>query len=434
MIVRVRPAIRFLGWVLLGLYVVLGATGLALQFMSGSRPYGDGPPTTAWVIYVAFGIWAIVGAVLIAKRPGNPVSYCYSLVPLCATLVDFTYGLVYFGSVAGSAPLPGTRLAVFWLASSAFLTATYLFAVLAVLFPNGRPASRGWMRVIWAAGLALVIYAIAGILSPDHLLNPISSFWVDAPPFIPNPFDLSANALAAIEVVRWISYGIVLLSFVLSIAQLFIRFRRSHGVERLQLKWIVFASAFVVLGLAMLISSITSLANWAPQIQRAGSFVLGGGIAGIAVASGFAILRYRLFDIDVIIRRTTSYAIVTGLLLLIYFSSVVLLQRVFTAVTGQTSTVAVVLSTLLIAALFLPLRRRVQDIIDRRFFRKKYDAQKTLEDFAATVRDETDLDALTAELVRVIQETMQPEHVTVWLMPEAVAGPTITTEEPVSDT
>lgn len=140
------------------------------------------------------------------------------------------------------------------------------------------------------------------------------------------------------------------------------------------------------------------------------------------ITLAIAILRYQLFDIEVIIRRTTTYALLTGSLLLIYFTSVVLLQRLFTALTGQTSTAAIVLSTLLIAALFLPLRRRIQTVIDRRFFRQKYDAEQVLSQFAATARDETDLDALTAELVRVIQETMQPESVSVWLLSDQPAG------------
>ena len=143
----------------------------------------------------------------------------------------------------------------------------------------------------------------------------------------------------------------------------------------------------------------------------------GFGIMGIAL--GIAVLRYRLFDIDVIIRKTTSYAILTALLALVYFGSVVILQRLLAPITGE-STVAVVLSTLLIAALFLPLRRRIQAAIDRRFFRKKYDAEQVLARFAATARDETDLDALTAELLRVIQETMEPESVGIWLRPADV--------------
>jgi hypothetical protein len=141
-------------------------------------------------------------------------------------------------------------------------------------------------------------------------------------------------------------------------------------------------------------------------------------IAAIPVAIAIAVVRYRLWDVDVVIRRTTQYAIVTALLALIYFGTVIALQRVLDEVFGlSSSNAAIVLSTLLIAALFTPVRRRVQDLIDHRFYRRKYDAEKVLTRFAATVRDETDLDELTAELVRVIRETMQPEHVSVWLMP-----------------
>jgi len=143
----------------------------------------------------------------------------------------------------------------------------------------------------------------------------------------------------------------------------------------------------------------------------------------LPIGLGVAILRYRLFDIDIIIRKTLQYTLVTGLLLLIYFGIVIVLQQVFTQTTGQGSTAAVVLSTLAIAALFNPIRRRVQDAVDRRFFRRKYDAEQVLARFAATARDETDLDALTAELLRVIQETMQPASVSVWLKPTADSRP-----------
>ena len=135
------------------------------------------------------------------------------------------------------------------------------------------------------------------------------------------------------------------------------------------------------------------------------------------LAIGVAMLRYRLYDVDLVIRRTLAYTLITAVLLLVYFGSVTLLTSLFSRVTGQQSALAIVISTLLIAALFNPLRRRVQDWIDRRFFRKKYDAQQVLAQFALFARDETDLDALTAELVRVVQDTMQPEHVSLWLRP-----------------
>jgi hypothetical protein len=199
-------------------------------------------------------------------------------------------------------------------------------------------------------------------------------------------------------------------------------YRRARDpVARAQGRWVFFALVLVLflhLALGVLPELITGqpLINW--NLLALMALV-------IPLSFVIAILRYGLFDIELIIRRTTQYALVTGLLALIYFSSVILLQRFLGQLTGDQSTVAVVLSTLLIAALFLPLRRRVQEIIDRRFFRSKYDAQKTLEAFAATVRNETDLDALTDELVRVIDETMQPKFVSVWLKPvnESITRP-----------
>lgn len=189
-------------------------------------------------------------------------------------------------------------------------------------------------------------------------------------------------------------------------------------LARAQMRWLVlgFGLGFILPTLVLL----TSFVMFPVYDPRRDAIIVVGNLALLIlpICLAIGILRYRLFDIDVIIRKTTSYALVTGLLALVYFGSIVILQRLLTPFTGD-SDIAVVLSTLLIAALFLPLRRRVQDAIDRRFFRKKYDAEKVLNRFAATARDETDLDALTAELVRVIQETMEPQHVSVWLRPTA---------------
>ena len=215
-------------------------------------------------------------------------------------------------------------------------------------------------------------------------------------------------------------------------SQIYRYFRVSGPIERQQLKGVIVSLAlFVVIGVVFTIvapnaqSFITPATAFDLVAHMVFYYALTFAIAGMIAAITFAVLRYRLWEIDVVIRRTTSYAIVTGLLALIYFGSVIVLQRLLSPVTGD-SDAAVVLSTLLIAALFLPLRRRVQAAIDRRFFRKKYDAEQVLARFAATARDETDLDALTAELLHVIQETMEPESVSVWLRPSADHRPRTT--------
>lgn len=191
-------------------------------------------------------------------------------------------------------------------------------------------------------------------------------------------------------------------------------------VSRAQVRWVLFALASA-LAFGLIVSDIPELLLGQPLLST-NIVAIFGLILPISIV--ISIFRYQLFDIDVIIRRTTQYALVTAILAVVYFASVVALQWVFTTLTGQSSSLAIVLSTLLIAALFLPLRQRIQRAIDRRFYRSKYDAQRTLERFAATVRDETDLDVLTAELVRVIEETMQPESVTVWLAPLEKGLPT----------
>ncbi|MFZ1462618.1 MAG: hypothetical protein WAV60_01075 [Anaerolineae bacterium] len=191
------------------------------------------------------------------------------------------------------------------------------------------------------------------------------------------------------------------------------RYRRVYSaVEKQQVKWFVFAMALLLVELV--IFAVAPSDEVSLYVQD----LFGLGLLVIPISIGIAILRYRLWDIDVIIRKTLVYAVLSGLLALVYFGGVVLLQRLFGALTGvEQSPLAVVVSTLAIAALFTPLRRRIQDGIDRRFFRKKYDAQQVLAQFALTARDEVSLEALTAELTRVVQETMQPEKVSLWLQP-----------------
>jgi hypothetical protein len=207
--------------------------------------------------------------------------------------------------------------------------------------------------------------------------------------------------------------------FVLGIvaaASLFGRMRRARGVQREQIKWFAYATVVLVGGVVLdfTVSEATGL-RWLGEIGFVLRMV---GLAGLPISIGIAVLRYRLYNIDQIINRTLVYGTLTATLLGLYFGGIVMLQRIFVLLTGEKSTVAVVASTLLIAALFNPLRRRIQSFIDRRFYRRKYDARKTLEAFSAKLRDETDLDALSGDLIGVVRETMQPAHLSLWLRPD----------------
>ena len=188
-----------------------------------------------------------------------------------------------------------------------------------------------------------------------------------------------------------------------------------RGVERQQMKWLLYAGAIFFVGPTFLITVsyvVRVEESWALWVSNFLGVVSS---LGVPVAIGFAILRYRLYDIDLLINRTLVYGSLSATLIALYFGGIVVLQRLFVLLTGQQSNLAVVASTLLIAALFSPLRGRIQSFIDRRFYRRKYDARKTLEAFSATLRDETDLEALNNELIGVVRETMQPAHVSLWL-------------------
>jgi hypothetical protein len=242
---------------------------------------------------------------------------------------------------------------------------------------------------------------------------PGPSPWIAA---IDNPFgleglkDIKNLVDGSLEALSYGVFGVA------GLVSLFVRFRRGLGVERQQIKWLAYAGAVLLTGSILSYAGPDSLSgSWLRQVGFALWVV---GFVGVPVAMGIAIFRYRLYNIDILINRTLVYGSLTAALVALYFGGIVVLQRVFVALTGERSTLAVVASTLVIAALFNPLRRRIQSFIDRRFYRRKYDATKTLAAFSAKLRDETDLDALNAELVGVVKETMQPAHVSLWLRPE----------------
>jgi hypothetical protein len=283
----------------------------------------------------------------------------------------------------------------------------FLLTFLPLLFPDGRPPSARWRPVAWLGGIsvfmlvmpaAIMLWPLRGLL----LLEPYESY-LDA------NLDLNLIMLGLFN----LSFPLLLLSSALALLSLGWRFWNAQGVVRAQMKWFLLGGIVTLVGFMLL----EDVSEWQPQLHilfdLLGIFI----ILALPLAAAVAILRYRLYDIDVIIRRTLVYAVLTTLLTLLFFGGIIVLQSLFVALTGQRSDVAVVASTLVIAALSTPLRLRIQKVIDRRFFRRKYDAERVLAQFAATARNETDVDRLTAELVEVVQETMQPAHVSVWLRP-----------------
>jgi len=347
--------------------------------------------------------FSTVGALIVARRPGNAIGWILCAAGLTIGATTLASGYAVF-SLDGPSRLPGTEWAA-WFAYWSWVPGVgpaMTFGLL--LFPDGRLPSRRWRVVGWLAVVALATLAFGSAFTP----GPLSDY-----PEVTNPLGL---ALLEGSVLEDGGVGWVLLpaSVVISALSIAVRYRRATGEERQQIKWFVFASVLLAVGW-----SAQNVTSGSGGPQGTFSYLLGiTSLLGIPVAVGIAILRHRLYDIDHIINRTLVYGSLTALLVLVYLGGVVLLQQAFRALTGQESQLAVVASTLTIAALFNPLRRRIQTFIDRRFYRRKYNARKTLEAFSARLRDETDLGRLGDEMVGVVRETMQPTHVSLWLRSE----------------
>jgi hypothetical protein len=280
-----------------------------------------------------------------------------------------------------------------------------------MLFPDGHLPSRRWLPVAVLAGIAASGFVLPRAFMDTLPLNEAPGYRIDNP--------IGIEGLGSVENLPLFGVlvnGLLVIAFIGAAASVVVRFHRSRGVERQQMKWFVYVTVVLVGGsiLTSVIGMATGL-RWLEQFSFVLSMVA---LVGLPITVGIAIFRYRLYEIDVVINRTLVYGPLTALLVLFYLAGVVSLQYVFRALTGQESQIAIVASTLLIAALFTPLRRRIQSFIDRSFYRRKYDARKTLEAFSAKLRDKTDLGALNNELVGVVRETMQPAHVSLWLRPD----------------
>jgi len=356
-----------------------------------------------------FLAFPLVGALIASKRSKNAVGWlCLAVGVLWALSGVFDYYGYYGAATPGSVPFPVVAAGIsdwIWVPAVGLL-GTYVL----LLFPDGRLPSRRWRPLAWLSGAVILLLSFGVMLAPGPLDNLGG---------VRNPF--------GIEGADWLRVGayvllpLLPLCMLASALSLVLRYRRSGGEERHQIKWIAFAASVVVVVYA--IAMIASFAFPEESWTTAGSvwwlnlltYAVLSSFTLVPIAVGIAVLKYRLYEIDIIINRALVYVSLTATLVAFYLGGVVLLQRLFVLLTGQQSTLAVVASTLLIAALFNPLRRGLQSFVDRRFYRKKYDAAKTLATFNSRLREETDLDSLRDEVLGVVRETMQPEHASLWL-------------------
>jgi len=395
-------SIRASRWVALSAWVLsLALVVLGLVLAVANRYVENEIATYTVNLVVAALAFSTVGTLVAYRQPGNLIGWLLlGIGALYATeLFVGNYGIYTLVTNPGS--LPGEAVGA-WLTSWVWVFGGSLVLFVFLFFPDGRLPSPRWRPVAWLV-LANTALAVAPFAFDP---GPLSEFSERV--HVVNPVGIAGSA-GVLSVFSRVAFLLLIPISSALILALLVRFRRARGDERQQIKWVAYGVA--VFALAVIVASA-----W-PSLD--GSLIAGAlflvGFLSIPSAMALAILKYRLYDIDVVINRTLVYTILTTVLALLYFGSIALLQTVLIVFTGQGSQLAVVASTLLIAALFNPIRRRTQSFIDRRFYRGKYDAAKTLEAFGASLREETDLGELNDHLLTVVRETMQPEHVSLWL-------------------
>ena len=391
----------WLAWSIWALCVPLAAFGGLLSFLSASGQLGPGSGLVI-LLGVLLLTFPTVGAIVVSRHPENHIGWIFCAAGLVLGFGVLASGYADYALSAGPGSLPSEEYAA-WLSTwiggpGALLAAAFLF----LLFPTGRLPSRRWRLVAWMAAIGSLMSALGGAFKPGPL---------DTHRSIDNPVGIGGTLGGVVEVFGSLGAVALNVSVLAAGISLILRLRRARGVGRQQLKWFVYAAVMMGGGFAgsfVFSSGLTNSIAWSLGIL---------GFMVLPVATGIAILRYRLYDIDRIINRTIVYGLLTAVLVLVYIGSVVALRGLLFGFTGRSSQLTIIASTLLIAALFNPLRRRIQAFIDRRFYRRKYDAAKMLTDFSAKLRDETDLDRLGDEMVSVVRETVQPAHVSLWLRP-----------------
>ena len=384
-----------LAWALLALLPL----GVALILWMDGRLRAAGRPELVSIAddavpyLVAMAIAATVGAVLASRRPAHPVGWLLLALGLSVILLGICDAYAAYGLLARPGSLPGAGWAALYVDASWVVLSTLLgFVVL--LTPTGSLPSPRWR---WWAWLVVAGAAVAALVDTDRLDPPYEA--------VEPPLLVEGGPLA---VVARLGAVITLLGLLVAAGSLVVRYRRARGVERLQLRWMVAAAALVGLATAVILVSWATLGSAAQPLWEWMTLIY---LIALPLATGASILRYRLYDLDRIISRTVAWTVLTVLLGLGYAAAVVVLGRLGSG----GSSLAVAGATLAVAAVFQPARRRVQEWVDRRFNRRRYDAARTIAAFSARLRDEVDLDTLSAELLAVTDQTMQPTTISLWL-------------------
>jgi hypothetical protein len=387
-----------LAWSLCGLALALLVATL-LVLLAGRPPLT--PAADPWQRQAAdlllFVGPPLLGGVIAARRPDNRYGWLWLAVGLVLAVQAFAMAYAAVAQAAGPAGPPGLAVAAwaFGLAFTAFLS---LFPFVFLLFPTGRLPSRRWRLWAWAIIAAGAWMLIATAFNPGTAAEGVA-----------NPFGVGGWLGGIFDRVIDPGLGLLVLATAVSALSLLVRFRRARGVERQQLKWFAYAAALLA---AFLFSQALGLQTFGLVDLLLETLTF----AGVYAAIGIAVLRYRLYEIDRLVNRTLVYGTLTALLGLVYAVGVFGLGTLLNP-TGEQSALAVAASALAVAALFQPVRRRVQGLVDRRFNRRRYDAAKTIEAFSARLREQVDLDTLSAELLAVVDRTMEPTTVWLWLRP-----------------
>jgi hypothetical protein len=397
-----------LAWALVALSVALLLGGIALSHVASStvpdRPLGgeagDSSVVTNVTNLLTLLPFSVVGAIIVSRHPRNTIGWIFCSIGLAVGIQALTTGYAEYWLASGSGSRSLGETAAWFSTWSWIPVVAVPTSFLLLLFPDGSLPSPRWRPIAWCAGLGITGFVVGYALEA----GPLEEF-----PQIVNPYGVDSPLLGIVAIAAFI---VVVGSMVASAVSLIVRHRRAGSEQRQQIKWLAYGGTVVVgtIFVAGTAPPFISGLNYMVSIV-----IISVALLGLPIFTGIAIVRHRLYDIDLLINRTLVYGSLTATLVLVYIGSVVSLQAAVRVLTGQESTLAIVASTLAIAALFNPLRRRVQALVDRRFYRSKYDAAKTLEAFNARLRDETELDTLSDDVVGVVRETVQPAHVSLWL-------------------